>query len=258
MNYALITGASSGIGYQLAKLFARDKYNLILVARREERLNQLARDMEENYQVRAYVIIKDLSLPQSGQEIHDWIMKNNIRIDLLVNNAGFAVYGSFADTRWEDEQKMMRLHMDMTTLMIKLFLPDMLRNNYGRILNVGSTGSFVPGPYISVYCASKSYILRLSEALSEELRGSGVKITVLCPGSTKTEFQSNAIRKKPSETETGGMKAEKVASIAYRALMRGKRVVIPGLQNKIQVFAIRFLPMAVVTRIIKVMMSIHK
>lgn len=257
MSYALITGASSGIGYQLAESFARDKHDLILVARREDRLKLLASDLEENYQIQTHVVIKDLSLPQSVQEIHDWVKKSGIRVDILVNNAGYAVYGSFADTRWEDEQKMMRLHMDATTRMTKLFLPDMLAKNYGRILNVGSTGSFAPGPYVSVYCASKSYILRFSEALSEELRGSGVSITVLCPGGTKTEFESKAIRKVPGETTARGMKAEKVARIAYRALMKGKRVVIPGFQNKIQVFAIRFLPMSLVTRILRVMMFKH-
>ena len=128
MSYALITGASSGIGYELAKLFAEAKHNVILVARRKERLNQLARELEENYQVRAHVIISDLSQSKSVQKIYDWVKKNNIRIEFLVNNAGFIVYGSFSDTQWDEEQKMMQLHMNTTTHLIKLFLPDMLKN----------------------------------------------------------------------------------------------------------------------------------
>jgi short-subunit dehydrogenase len=175
-----------------------------------------------------------------------------------VNNAGFVIYGSFSRTRWEDVSKMMRLHMETTTRLIKLFLQDMLQNNRGRILNVGSTGSFVPGPYVSVYCATKSYLLSLSEALAEELRGSGVTVTTLCPGGTKTEFETKAIRNGSSKPKSGGMEAKKVARIAYRAFMRGKRIVVPGLLNKMQVFAIRFLPRAIIAKLTGRMMSKHK
>lgn len=262
MSYALITGVSSGIGYELARFFAKDGHNLILVARREERLNQLAGELEIKYRIKTHVISKDLSQPEPVQEIYNWVKENNLRIDYLVNNAGFAVYGSFHDTHWDDEQKMMRLHMEAMTFMIKLFLPDMLVNGYGRILNVGSTGSFVPGPYISIYCATKAYILSLSHALAEELHGSGVTVTVLCPGGTKTEFESNAIRKDTGRnTGAGrpwGMKAERVAHLAYRGLMKGRRLVIPGFHNRMQVFAIRFIPRVVVSRLTKIVMSAHK
>jgi len=255
MSYALITGASSGIGYELAKLFAREKHNVILVARREERLDQITRELEENYKVMTHVIIRDLSQSQSVREIHDWVKKNDIRIDYLINNAGFIVYGSFSDTQWEEEQRMMQLHMNAMAHMIKLFLPDMINNKFGRILNIGSIGSFVPGPYNAIYCATKSYMLSLSEAIAEELHGSGVTVTTLCPGGTMTEFETKARRKHLNVPDSKGMKASKVASIAYRALIRGKRVVIPGLHNKIQVFAIRFFPRVIVTKIIKKMMS---
>jgi short-subunit dehydrogenase len=257
MGCALITGASSGIGFELAKLFARDKHHLILVARRKEKMIQLARELEENYQVITHVLVRDLSQSQAPEEIYKWIKKNDIRIDFLVNNAGFIVYGNFSDTRWEDELNMMKLHMETTSLLTKLFLPDMLMNKQGRILNVGSTGSFVPGPYLAVYCATKSYILSLSEALSEELYRSGVTVTVLCPGRTKTGFEINAVGK-TIMNETRGMNAEKVARIAYRALMKGRRVVIPGLHNRIQVFATRFLPRAILTRFIKIMMQKYR
>lgn len=255
MSFALITGASSGIGYELATLFAREKHNIVLVARREEKLNEIARTLEQNYNVKAHALIIDLCKSQSAQEIYDWVRKNDLRIDFLVNNAGFVVYGSFSGTRWEDELRMMQLHMETATHLIKLFLQDMIRNKRGRILNVGSIGSYVPGPYVSVYCATKSYLLSLSEALAEELRGSGVTITTLCPGGTKTEFEENAIRKQSIKPSSRGMEAEKVARIAYRALMKGKRIVVPGLLNKIQVFAIRFLPRALVTRLTGMMMS---
>jgi short-subunit dehydrogenase len=257
MSYALITGASSGIGYELAKIFAMHGHNLVLVARRKDKLDRLAGELEQKCRVKAHAYISDLSRPDSVHELHSWVKKNDLCIDFLVNNAGFVVYGSFSGTPWEDEQRMMHLHMDTTTLMIKLFLPGMLKRTYGKILNVGSTGSFVPGPYIAVYCATKSYILSLSEALAEELKGSGVTVTALCPGGTKTEFESRAVRKnKP--TEPWGMEAGKVARIAYRAMIKGKRVVIPGLQNRIQVFAIRFLPRALVSGWIKRRMSANK
>lgn len=258
MSYALITGASSGIGHELAKLFAGDKHNVILVARREERLIQLAGELEENYQVRAHVIVRDLSQSQSAQKIYDWVKKNDIRIEFLVNNAGFIVYGNFSDTQWEEEQKMIQLHMNTTTHLIKLFLSDMLKYKCGRILNICSTGSFVPGPYNAVYCATKSYMLSLSEAIAEELNGTGVTVTTLCPGGTITEFEAKAIKKQFTVTETRGMKAGRVARVTYNALLKGKRVVIPGMHNKIQVFAIRFLPRIVVIRLIKIMMSKYK
>ncbi|KPL14237.1 MAG: hypothetical protein AMS26_11445 [Bacteroides sp. SM23_62] len=258
MSYALITGASSGIGYELAKVFAENKHNVILIARREERLNDLARELEEIYGVRAHVLYRDLSQPQSVTEIYEWIEKNDIRVEFLVNNAGFVVYGNISDTPWDEEQKMMQLHMHTSTHLIKRFLPEMLENNRGRILNIGSTGSFVPGPYAAVYCATKSFLLSISEAIAEEIRGTAVTITTLCPGGTKTEFAQKAKRKRETKAESRGMDAEKVARIAYRSLIKGKRVVIPGLLNKIQVFAIRLLPRIVVVRFTGMMMLKHK
>ena len=255
MSYALITGASSGIGSELAKLFAKAKHNVILIARREERLNQLSLDLENDYNIKTLVIPKDLSQLSSAQEIYDIVLQNEITIDYLVNNAGFIVYGCFSDTQWSEEEKMIQLHMGTLTHLTKLFLPDMLKRKYGRILNIGSTGSFVPGPYNAIYCATKSYVLSLSEALAEELSGSGVTVTAFCPGGTKTEFETNAIKKKSNDIKPGSMKAEKVADIAYRALMSGKRLSVPGLYNKIQVFAVRLLPRSFVTRRIKKMMS---
>ena len=258
MSYALITGASSGIGYELANLFAKDKHNIILIARREDRLKQLSRDLENDYKIKTLVIPKDLSQSQSAQEIYDILKQNDITIDYLINNAGFMVYGRFSDTNWSEDHKMIQLHMVTLTHLIKLFLPDMLRRENGKILNIGSTGSFVPGPLIAVYCATKNYILSLSEAIAEELNGTGVTVTALCPGGTKTEFAEKANIKNSSVHFFEVMEANRVARIGYKALMKGKRAVIPGMLNKIQIFSIRFTPRIVVSKLIKFMMSKYK
>jgi len=168
------------------------------------------------------------------------------------------VYGRFSDTNWSEDHKMIQLHMVTLTHLIKLFLPDMLRRENGKILNIGSTGSFVPGPLNAIYCATKNYILSLSEAIAEELNGTGVTVTALCPGGTKTEFAEKANIKNLSVHFFGLMEADKVAKIGYKALMKGKRVVIPGMFNKIQIFSIRFTPRIVVSKLIKFMMSKYK
>ena len=258
MSYALITGASSGIGYELAKLFAKDSHNLVLVARREDRLRQLSRDLENNYQIKTLVIPKDLSQPRSAQEIFDLLDQNEITIDYLINNAGFIVYGCFSDTNWSEESKMIQLHIETLTHLIKLFLPEMLSRKNGKILNIGSTGSFVPGPFNAVYCATKNYILSLSEAIAEELAGTGVTVTALCPGGTKTEFAEKASVKNSSGNFFQSMEAEQVAKIGYQALMKGKRAVVPGMLNKMQIFSIRFIPRILATKLIKFMMSKYK
>jgi len=258
MSYALITGASSGIGYELAKLFAKDKHNIVLIARREERLRRFSRDLENDYKIKTLVIPKDLNQSQSAQEIYDMLKQNDITIDYLINNAGFIVYGRFSDTNWSEDHRMIQLHMVTLTHLIKLFLPDMLRRKNGKILNIGSTGSFVPGPLNAVYCATKNYTLSLSEAIAEELNGTGVTVTALCPGGTKTEFAEKANIKNSSIHFFGLMEADKVARIGYKALMKGKRAVIPGMLNKIQILSIRFTPRIVVSKLIKFMMSKYK
>lgn len=258
MSYALITGASSGIGSELAKLFARDKHNVILIARREERLKQLSRDLENDYQIKTLVIPKDLSQPRSAQEIYDLLKQKDITIDYLINNAGFIVYGCFSNTNWAEEYKMMQLHMITLTYLMKLFLPDMLRRKNGKILNIGSTGSFVPGPFNAVYCATKNYLLSLSEAIAEEIDGTGVTVTTLCPGGTKTEFAEKANIKKSSDNFFEVMEASRVAKIGYNAFMKGKRLAVPGMLNKVQIFSIRFAPRIMATKLIKFMMSKYK
>ncbi|MCK9399473.1 MAG: SDR family oxidoreductase [Bacteroidales bacterium] len=247
MNYALITGASKGIGYELALLFAKNGHNLILVARQENKLAQLADSLINNYKIHVCIIPIDLSHPDAAGEIFRLVLEKSISVDYLVNNAGFYVKGAFSKTSWEDEQKMIQLQCITHSQLTKLFLPGMLEQGKGRILNIGSTGSFVPGPYNAVYCAAKNFVMSFSEAVAEEVQGSGVTVTALCPGGTKTAFQDFTKRRKSFFFPV--MDASRVAKIGYEALMKGKRVVIPGTTNKIQVFLIRFIPRNLVTRL---------
>jgi len=189
---ALITGASSGIGYQLAMVFARNGHDLVLVARNMEKLRQLADHLRERFGTATKLISKDLSLRTSAQEIFDELRQESTSISILVNNAGIDVYGNFYETDATKELQMIEVNLVSLTQLTKLLLPDMRKRGYGRILNLGSTGSFISTPYNAVYSATKAYVLSFSEAIAEELQGSGITVTVLCPRATKTEFQKRA------------------------------------------------------------------
>ena len=247
MNYTLISGASSGIGYELALLFAKNGHNLILVARQKNKLQQLADELKKNYTIETLIFSLDLSHTNGAKEIFEQVQKKSIHINYLVNNAGFYVKGAFSTTSWGEEQGLIQLQCLNHTQLIKLFLPAMLKQGKGGILNIGSTGSFVPGPYNAVYCAAKSFILSFSEALAEEVSGSGITISVLCPGRTNTVFQDLSTRRKSIFFPT--MEASRVAKIGYNGLMKGKRVIIPGLSYKIQVFLMRFIPRNMVSKL---------
>lgn len=246
---ALITGASSGIGRELARLFAADGHNLVLVARDEVRLGQLAEELRGAHGVDVTVLPKDLASPQAADEIAAELSRLGVEVDALVNNAGFNVYGAFADTDGQRELQMLQVNVVALTRLTKLLLRGMLARRTGRILNIGSTGSFAPGPFDAVYCASKAYVLSFSEAIAEELAGTGVTVTALCPGATKTEFAERA-----GMTDTPmfrGRLAEPadVALLGYRALMRGRRVAIHGLGNALMTFSIRLSPRAMVASV---------
>jgi len=249
---ALITGATSGIGYELSKLFAQDGYNLVINARHEQDLNEVADELEEAFGISIAVIAKDLSEPGAPDEIFLSLQDQSIKIDALVNNAGFGLYGSFAETDLSTEQAMMQVNMVALTHMTKLFLGHMLEQNEGGILNVASIASFQPGPMMAVYYASKAYVLSFSEALSSELSGSSVTVTALCPGPTATDFQERAdLDTDRWLTLMKMMEAENVARAGYRALKKGRAVVVPGLMNKLIVFFERFIPRALLTDIVK-------
>jgi short-subunit dehydrogenase len=200
------------------------------------------------------VVPQDLAVEGAAQEILNKVEQKSIVIDILVNNAGFDVYGNFHETDMEKELQMIQVNLVALTELCKLLLGGMRKRGYGRILNLGSTGSFVPTPLNAVYSATKAYVLSFSEALAEELQGSGVTVTVLCPGATRTEFQQRAGITGVRLLRFGVMEAEAVAEIGYWAVMTGKRVVVPGLFNKVQVLCARLLPRSVMTRAAKAML----
>jgi len=237
---ALITGASSGIGRALARLFARDGYELVLVARSEAALNRVADELSNAHHTPVTVIAKDLSVQTASEEV--WAASGGRSIDVLVNGAGFAVYGPFTDTSIEAELELMRLNMMALTHLTKLCAAGMVERRSGRILNSASTAAFQPGPLMAVYYASKAYVLSLSEALANELAPFGVGVSVLCPGPTRTGFQQRAQMEQSKLFDFGAMEADVVALAGYRGLMRNKTVIVPGTVNKLLAAATRLAP----------------
>lgn len=238
----LITGASSGIGYELAKIFALKGCRLVLVAKNDESLHAVATEICRTYGVFVKAIPKDLSLVGSTDEITDELRWESCHVDILVNNAGFGTYGPFPSIDADRAMALMQVNMIALTHLTQLLLREMLSRRRGRILNVASTAAFQPGPMMAVYYASKAYVLSFSEALANELRGSGIKVSALCPGPTQTEFQRRAGIKATKLFDWLTMDAQKVAEIAYRSMMKNKTVIIPGFTNNLLAFAVRFLP----------------
>ncbi len=247
----LITGASSGIGLELARLFARDGYDLVIVARRREVLQRVAQELQVACNVSVTAVAKDLAMPGAAEELVEELRREGLHLDALVNNAGFATYGRFTETDLATELQLMQLNMVTLTALTKLLLPDMLARGEGKILNVASTAAFQPGPLMAVYYASKAYVLSFSEALANELRGTGVTVTALCPGITRSGFQARAGLEDSRLLRMGLMDAATVAHIGYRGLMRNHTVVIPGLKHRLLTFAVRLTPRNVVTRIVR-------
>ncbi|HST05719.1 MAG TPA: SDR family oxidoreductase [Chloroflexia bacterium] len=248
---ALITGASGGLGYEFARIFAREGYDLVLVARSEDKLNSIKRDLENKHGITVLVIVKDLSEPSAPQSIFDALVQSGTEVDVLVNNAGFTVFGLFAETDLGKELEMLNVNIVALTHLAKLFLLPMLERGHGRILNMASTAAFQPGPLMAAYYASKAYVLSFSEALAEELSDKGVTVTALCPGPTQTGFQKRGNLER-SRLVAGRqiMSPRIVAQAGYRALMKGQRVVIPGFMNKAIAEGMRFLPRRLVTRVV--------
>ncbi|HET7436044.1 MAG TPA: SDR family oxidoreductase [Thermoanaerobaculia bacterium] len=247
---ALITGASGGIGRDLAHLFAQDKIDVVLVARGEAKLRELATDLQQKHGITAHVLPADLARPEAPAEIARWIEARHIDIDVLVNNAGYGVRGAFVETDAKAELEMIQVNISALTHLTKLFLPPMVRRGRGRVLNVASTASFQPGPFMAVYYATKAYVLSFSEALSEETSGTGVSITALCPGPTLTNFAEAADMTKTRLFRSGNvMTSAKVAKIGYDAMRKGKRVVIAGAMNNLLAQSVRISPRALVTKV---------
>lgn len=249
---ALITGASSGIGYELAKLFAYKGYNIVVVDKKGERLTEIAAEFEKKYRVFVKAIVIDLSVSTSAEEIFTLLQQESIKVDLLVNNAGFGSYGYFHETDLTTELQMLQVNVVCITHLTKLFLKEMVKQGYGKILNVASTAAFQSGPLMAVYFATKAYVLSFSEAIANELEGTGVTITALCPGPTSSGFQyTTAMKKAKAASSWRLMDAATVAKIGYDGLMANKTVVIPGLKNKIMATVIRFVARKVVTKIVR-------
>jgi short-subunit dehydrogenase len=247
-NWALITGATAGIGYEFAKLFAADHFNLVLVARHEERLNKIAEELKARHGISARVLPKDLSSPVAPKELFEAL--HEVPISILVNNAGFGWLGQFAEGRLELAREIMRVNMDALVELTHLFLQPMLKRGEGRILNVASTAAFQPGPLTAIYYASKAFVFSFSVALAEELAGTGVQVTTYCPGGTRTEFfaragMEKAVRRLPL------MSAEKAAKIGYRGFMKGKCIVIPGMLNRLMSPAAKAMPSRWTAKIVR-------
>ncbi len=244
---ALITGASSGIGLDLARLFAKDGHDVVLVARSEGKLREIAAELERVFGVTAHVIVADLAQADAPRRVVEQLP---VAIDVLVNNAGLGVAGPFAERDLDKQLEMIAVNVAALTALTGLLLPPMIARRRGRVLNVASTAAFQPGPLMAVYYATKAYVLSFSEAIADELRDSGVTVTALCPGPTATGFAAAA-----EMTESrlfNVMKPSSSADVAragYEGMKRGKRIVIPGVKNWMVAESVRFSPRRMVTTI---------
>ncbi len=247
-SFTLITGASSGIGEALAFEFASHRHNLILVARSLEKLEEVGLEIKKRFKVDIEIIQADLSNQKLVDEVCNKIDKNGWKVDCLVNNAGYGDWGEFHNSSWEKISGMIELNVHALTHTCWRMLPNMVKRGNGHVINIASVASFFPGPYMAVYFATKAFVLSFSEALSEELSGSGVYVTCLCPGPVATGFQQRAgfVHKKNAPTP------EVVAKYAYIAAMKNKKVIaIPGLYNWVQSKMPHLLPRQVVRKIVK-------
>jgi hypothetical protein len=229
---ALITGASGGIGYELARLFARDGHDLVLVARSAGKLEQFANELQRQFGIAAKGVALDLAALHAPQLLFDQLQRESVAVDILVNNAGYGKLGEFAEVPVEESLGQIQLNITALTHLTRLFLGPMLERRSGRILNVASTAGFQPGPLMAVYYATKAYVISFSEALANELAGKGITVTCLCPGATETGFASRAGNDRSRLfRQFGPMDAKTVALKGYRGLMAGRMLVVPGWKN---------------------------
>lgn len=253
---ALVTGASSGIGAELARILAEKGYDLILVARRKDRLDKLQKDLEKKHGVSIQVFALDLLRPQAIEKLYSAVREKNIAVDVLVNNAGFGMKGDVTDADPICLADMIQLNVTVLTLLSRYFGKDMQERGAGHILQISSVGAFQPSPYMSVYCATKAYVLSFGEAFSYELKPHGVHVTTVYPGVTETEFFDVANFNPPSLARNTGMSARQVAEISLNALFAGKVSVIPGAMNKLNSFLVGVLPRFLTTRVVGKMLKV--
>ena len=244
---ALVTGASGGIGLEITRLLAADGYDLFLVARDGGKLEMLCAELGSSCDVKAEYLALDLSDPSAADEL----VKTCPDVDVLVNNAGFGDYGPFSECDWSKQERMINLNDLTLAKLTRTYLPGMISKKSGRILNVASVAAFQPGPLMSVYYASKAFVLSFTESLAEELRGTGVTVTALCPGPVNTGFSAAANAGDVSLfKESSGADAKAVAAYGYRSMMKGKVVAVHGLLFKAGLFFERILPRCAVRRIL--------
>lgn len=251
-TYTLITGASKGIGLELTYLFAKDQHNLILVARSSDLLEQIKLELESLYNIKVVVLAMDLTKEDVAKEIYQYTKDNNLIVDYLVNNAGFGDYGNFIETSPKKNKDMVQLNIVTLTELCQLYGKDMVCNKFGKIMNVASIASFLPGPLMATYYATKSYVLSFSEALSREFKNTGVSVTALCPGTTKTNFFEVAKADKDSSNLLKNLKPadpKDVARYGYKKMKKNKAVAIYGFTNRLMIFGIRLVPRSLVRNI---------
>ncbi|WP_195988452.1 SDR family oxidoreductase [Clostridium sp. D53t1_180928_C8] len=248
-EYVLLTGASSGIGYELAKLYASSGQNLILIARNIDRLKKVESELNK-YNVEIKILSLDISKDYDIEKLFNYVEINNLNINTLINNAGVGTFGDFKDIEWEKEEILIDINIKSLTRLTKYFLPKIIENKNGGILNVSSTAAFCSGPRMAAYYASKAYVLNLTEAIYEECKEAGIKVSCLCPGPVKTGFQVKAGIKKSDAAKKYLMEAEDVAKIAYKEFNKGKLIIIPGMKNKLLVLGNKLLPDSISRKII--------
>lgn len=250
LNWAIITGASSGIGLEFARIFAKHQTNLVLVARNVNALESLAKELKKHYKIKVLVYPLDLSEVSNAELLVDNLDEQKIAPSYLINNAGFGDFGTFGETSWDKEIKMITVNITALTYLTKTYLKKMLGGKRSYIVNVASGAAFQPGPLMAVYFATKAYVLHLSEAISEEIYGTNVTITTLCPGPTQSNFWSVAGKEKTFGILGKMPTSKQVAEYGYQAMLDSKRVAVYGWTNRLGTLLVRFLPRSWVTRAI--------
>lgn len=231
-NVALVTGASSGIGLELAREHASKGGDLVLVARRRDRLEELQKELQDAHGVSVSIFDRDLGIPDAAESLVAELQQAGLKIDILINNAGFGGHGKFHERAWEDDKAMIQLNIMTLAALTRLLLPGMVERGSGRVMNVASVAGFLPGPLQATYYATKAFVVAFSEAIADELKGTGVTVTALCPGATRTEFIDRADLNGTRLFIAGMAPASSVAAYGYAAMMNGKTLAIPGVSNK--------------------------
>ena len=248
--YTIITGGTEGIGFELAKLFAANKHNLVIVARNETKLKKIKCEFEKEYKIAVEIIQVDLSVDKSCEKVIRIVEEKNLIVDNLINNAGVGSLGSFHESEDGFEEKLININIIALTNLTKYFLKKMIERRNGGILNVASTAAFIGGPKMAIYYSSKAYVLSLTEALHDEAREFGIRVSCLCPGPVGTSFQEKAGIKKSEKAKKYLMSASKVAEVAYIGFFKGKAIIIPGYMNKLLILVNKLIPRSVSRKII--------